>query len=185
MIAALRRARSITDPSFTAEAFHELVDLYPLAFGLGSRHRYTDPILDEAIEFLDGPDSPYINGKTRLFIFIVRRIQFSDVYANRLRPASLRLPAEAYGDGTVSAVAAAARSLADRLASLMLRGLRLRRLDLKPGSTTASTPCLCRWSHSVCCAYTSSSAMSSGRFLQSSGAFSQRRDRVYDGRSGG
>jgi len=115
MIAALRTARSVTDPAFQAEAFHELIGLYPLAFALGSRYRYTDPILDEAIEFLDGPDSPYINAKTRLFILIVRKVRFSDTYARRLRSASLRLPAEAYGDGAVSTVAAAARSLADRL----------------------------------------------------------------------
>lgn len=117
MIDALREARSITDPALAAEAFHVLVDLYPLAFALGRRFRYTEPILDEAIAFLDGPDSPYIHAKTRVFILIVRKMHFSDAYAQRLRPASLHLPAEAYGDsrGEVMSVAAAARSLADRL----------------------------------------------------------------------
>jgi hypothetical protein len=117
MIDALREARSIIDLALTAEPFHALVDLYPLAFALGRRFRYTDPILDEAIAFLDDPDSPYLYAKTRVFVLIVRKVRFSDAHAQRLRPASLHLPAEAYGDsrGEVMTVAAAARSLADRL----------------------------------------------------------------------
>ena len=117
MIDALREARSVTDSALTAEAFWTLVDLYPLAFALGRRFRYIDPILDEAIAFLDGPDSPYIHAKTRVFRLIVQKVRLSDAYAQRLRPASLHLPAEAYGDsrGEVTSVAAAARSLADRL----------------------------------------------------------------------
>jgi hypothetical protein len=117
MIETVRLARSVTDPALRAEAFHTLVDVYPLAFALGRRHRYADPILDEAIAFLDEPDSPYIHAKTRLFVRIVREVRLSEEYARHLRAASLRLPAEAYGDTDreIMTVAAAGRSLADRL----------------------------------------------------------------------
>ncbi len=116
-IDALRTARSSSETGTkSAEDFHTLVDVYPLAFRLARRFRATERLLEEGIAFLGEADSPFVHAQTRLFSLIIAEVRFTDDHAHRMRDASIRLIYDAGGEhGDVISVATSARRLADRL----------------------------------------------------------------------
>jgi hypothetical protein len=118
LLDALRHVRSVAkDSPDAADAFNQLVDLFPMAFRLARRARALRRVLDEAIEFIASENEGYVHAKTRIFRTILAdyRLELSD--AQRLRGPSLAsLAAAAGGDhGEIIATAEAGRRIADRL----------------------------------------------------------------------
>jgi hypothetical protein len=104
-------------PRDVAEAFNELVDLYPMAFRLSRRARALNRVLDEAIRFIASDSEKFVHAKTRVFRSVMADVRLEESAARRLQDPSLVIVLGARGGdpGEIVATAEAGRRLADRL----------------------------------------------------------------------